>query len=302
MKDDNYEKPENDNSEEIPVFSDQDLEDYLDVEEKYSSGEEAFREVNPPPQTLGLLKRQRRSRRSLIFVALLILGLGILVLAFFRVMKPEVKKPQIVAKPMRRSIPSVERKEEPMASGIVGKREREDKLPEGSKPEGKKPSLPKPPEAPLMSRERGTEEKVVVIGGTEIPKRDEGEKVTEAERKGPSLAGRIETKPGETKPRFAKVEEPKILAMPQQKLPVGRYTVNIGSFRKRVWAEQLIKELDEKDYKAFIEETIIPKKGTWYRVAVGRFPSRREAQSFARGLKERHGINSFVRKLKEVKQ
>ena len=254
------------------------------------------------PQTLASLKRQRRSKRSFLFFVLLCLGLGILVLAFFRVMKPEVKKPQIVAKPMRRSIPSVERKEEPMASGIVGKREREDKLPEGSKPEGKKPSLPKPPEAPLMSRERGTEEKVVIIKGTEIPKRDEGQKVTEAERKGPGIAGRVETKPGETKPRFAKVEEPKILAIPQQKLPVGRYTVNIGSFRKRVWAEQLIKELHEKDYKAFIEETIIPKKGTWYRVAVGRFPSRREAQSFARGLKERHGINSFVRKLKEVKQ
>ncbi|MCK5552133.1 MAG: SPOR domain-containing protein, partial [Deltaproteobacteria bacterium] len=129
-----------------------------------------------------------------------------------------------------------------------------------------------------------------------------GEKTTETERKGPGIAGRVEAKPREMKPRFAKVEGPKILAISEQKLPISRYTANVGSFRKRVWAERLIKELDEKGYRAFIEETVIPKKGTLYRVAVGRFPSRREAQSFARGLKERDGINSFVRKLKEVKQ
>ncbi len=256
----------------------------------------------PSPQTLASLKRQRRSKRSLLFVALLCLGLGILVLTFFFIMEPEGEKSQIVAKRMRRSIASIERKEEPMVPGIVGKREGEEKLPEGVKPQGEKPSVPKLPEAPLMSRERGTEEKTVIIGGTEIPKQDEGEKGTEAERTGLPIARRVETKPQEMKPRFAKVEQPKILAIPEQKLPVSRYTVNVGSFRKRVWAERLIKELDEKGYRAFIEETVIPKKGTLYRVAVGRFPSRREAQSFARGLKERDDINSFVRTLKEVKQ
>ena len=53
------------------------------------------------------------------------------------------------------------------------------------------------------------------------------------ERKGLGIAVRVETKPQETKPRFAKVEEPKILAVPEQKLPVGGYTVNIGSFREK---------------------------------------------------------------------
>lgn len=256
----------------------------------------------PSPQTLAFLKRERRSKRSLLFVALLCLSLGILVLGFFFVMKPEVKNPQILAKRTRRPVPSVERKEEPMAPGIVEKWKAEETLPEGGKPEGKKVSLPKPSEAPLMGHERGTEEKVVIIGGMEIPRRDEGENVTEAESRGLDIAGRVETKPQETKPRFAKVEEPKFLVIPEQKLSVGRYTVNVGSFRKRMWAERLIKELDEKGYRAFIEETAIPQRGTWYRVAMGHFPSRREAQSFARGLKERDGINAFVRKLKEVKQ
>ncbi len=61
-----------------------------------------------------------------------------------------------------------------------------------------------------------------------------------------------------------------------------------------------MKELEEKGYKPFAEETNIPQKGTWYRVAVGRFSSRGEAVAFTQGL-ERKGINySFVRKLKEV--
>ena len=258
--------------------------------------------LNPSSQTLASLEIQRRSKRSLFFVALLCLGFGIFVLAFFFVMKPEGDKSQIVAKPIRLPIPSVERTEETMALGIVGMREGEEKLLEGDKTDGEKPSLLIPPEAPLMSREGGTEEKAVIIAGTEIPKSDEGGKVTEAEGKGPVIAGGIETKPQEAKPRFAKVEEPKILAVPEQKLSVGGYTVNVGSFRERVWAVQLIKELEGKGYRAFIEETVIPKKGTWYRVAVGQFPSRREAQSFAQELKEREGKNSFVRKLKEVKQ
>ena len=230
-------------------------------------------------------------------VALLCLGLGILMLAFFFVMKPGVKRPQIVWERIRFPIPSVERKEEPMAPGIVGKREGEEKL-----PDGEKPSLSKPPEAPLMSSERGMEEEVVIIRATAIPKRDGGEEITEAKRKGPGIVGGLGRKPQETKPRFAKLEEPKILAIPEQKLPVGRYTVNVGSCRKKMWAVRLISELNEKGYRAFIEETVIPKKGTWYRVAVGRFPSRRKAQAFARELKERDGINSFVRKLKEVRQ
>ena len=252
----------------------------------------------PSPQTLASLKSQRRSKRSLLFVALLCLGLGILVLAVFFTMEPAGEKPQIVAKHIRRPIGSVERREEPMVPGIVGKGEGEEQLPEGVKPQGERPSVSNLPEAPLMSRERGTEEKTIFIGGTEIPKQDEGEKDTEAERTGLPITGRVETESQEMKPRFAKVEQPKILAIPEQKLPVSTYTVNVGSFRKRVWAERLIKELDEKGYRAFIEETVIPKKGTLYRVAVGRFPSRREAQSFARGLKERDDIDSFVRKLK----
>ncbi|MFQ6077652.1 MAG: SPOR domain-containing protein [Thermodesulfobacteriota bacterium] len=297
MKDDNYGKPENDNFEEVPVFSDRDLEDYLNVGEEHSSGGGMQREMDPPPQTLASLKRQRRSRRSFIFVALICFGLGILVLAIFFVMKPEVKKPQIVAKRMKRRIPSMERVGGSAIPGEAGKREMEEKPLEGGIPELEKPSVPRRPEAPLVSRERGAEKKVVIIGGTEAPKRGEENKVIGAEKEGPDTQGR-----GETKPQFAKVEGPKIRGIPERKLPIGRFTVNIGSFRERTRAERLMNELKAKGYKAFVAEATIPQKGTWYRVSLGRFPSRKEAQTFARAVKEKEGIDFFVRELREVKK
>ena len=294
MKDSNYERPEKDNSEEVPTFSDRELEDYLKVEEEYLKTGETPMEGNPSPQVLASLKRQRRSRRSLILVALLCFGLAILVLAVFFVLKPEVRKPQIVANRMKRPIPSVEGEEEQTIPRAFGNKGREEKPSEVGIPEGGKPSVPKPPEAPLVRRERGAEKKVVIIGGTDLPKREEGDKVTEAEAKRAAIKRRRETKP-----KFAKAKEPKIRAILEQKLPLGRFTINVGSFRERARAERVMNELKEKGYKAFVAEATIPQRETWYRVSVGRFPSRGEAQAFAQALKEKEGIDFFVRELKK---
>ena len=298
MKDSNYERPERDNSEEVTVFSDQDLEDHLKVEGEYSMGEETLTIGNPSPQILASLKRQRRSRRSLILLALLCFGLGILVLAVFFAMKPEVRKPQIVAKRIKRPIASIEREEEPTIPGAVGKKGMEEEPLEGGMTEGEKPSGPKPPETPLMSRERGSGKKVIIIEGMKIPKgEEEDNKVTGVEGKKPDMKGKQEVKP-----RFAKAEKPEIRAMDEPKLPMGRFTINVGSYRERAWAERVMKELEGKGYEAFVAKAAIPKKGTWYRVSVGRFPSREEAQAFARVFKEKEGIDFFVRELKETKR
>jgi cell division septation protein DedD len=288
MKDNYDERPEKDGSGETPIFSDQDLEDYLKVEdeEEYPGGGEMPREEDPSPQTLASMRRQRRSRRSLMFVALLCAGLGILVLVFFFFMRPEVRKPQIVAKRMKRPIPTVEKGEKttgPAAVEEAGKASTSG-IPEKEKQVASEPSL--------IIRERGPDKKVIILGEKELPKEEREVEVP----KEVSVSPLIQEK-SEEKPQVAKVDEPKVRPRPEEKLPTARYTVNVASFRERVRAERLSKELEGKGYKPFIAKSVIPQKGTWYRVSVGRFPSRGEAEDLARALKEKDGLNSFVREL-----
>jgi cell division septation protein DedD len=288
MKDNYDERSEKDASEETPVFSDQDLEDYLKVEEEYSGGGEMPREEDPSPQTLASMRRQRRSRRSLMFVALICAGLGVLVLVFFFFMRPEVRKPQIVAKRMKRPIPTVEKEEKTtVPAAVEGKgKASTSEIPEKEKQVASEPSL--------IIREKGPDKKVIILGEKELPKEEKGVEVP----KEVSVSPLVQEK-GEEKPQVAKVEEPKIQPRPEEKLPAAKYTVNVASFRERVRADRLSKELEGKGYKPFVAKAVIPQKGTWYRVSVGRFPSRAEADALARALKEKDGLNSFVRALTE---
>ena len=175
---------------------------------------------------------------------------------------------------------AIKKEEEPRIPGIVEKEGMEEKPLQSGILEGKKPIVSEPPEPSMVIQDSGLSKKVSILGEKEAPKEEkEGEKT-----------------------QVTMVEEPKGLAIPKGKLPTGRYTLNIASFRDKGNADRLVRELEEKGYEAFVEKASIPQKGTWYRVAVGRFSSRGEALAFAQGLKEK-GINySFVRKLKEVKQ
>jgi cell division septation protein DedD len=262
MKDFTDDKPEKDTSEEIPVLADRDPEDSSEVEEEYSE-EDTLSEMDTSPQAFASMRRQKWSKRSLILVLLLCVVFGVLLLVVISFMKPEEKRPQIVDKRIKPSIETIEREKESTISGIVGRKETEEK------PVGEE--VPKQ-EIPVPGAE-------VEGRKLEIEKREQGES------------------------QVAMVEESKGRAIPAEgKRPRGRYTVNVASFRERVRAERLTKELEKKGYKAFVEEAPISKKGTWYRVAVGRFSSRGEAQTFARTLKEKEKMDSFVRELKEAKK
>jgi DedD protein len=98
------------------------------------------------------------------------------------------------------------------------------------------------------------------------------------------------------------VKKPKDQTITKVKLPTGRYTVNVGSFKNRMAAERLTNEMKKKGYKTFVTEVTIPQKGTWYRVSMGRFPTREEAQAFARDIKEKEKLNTFVTELQITKR
>lgn len=296
MKDFTDDKSGKDTSEEVPVLSDWDPEDSSEVEEEYSE-EDTLSEMDTSPQAFAFMRRQKWSKRSLILVLLLCVVFGVLLLVIISFMKPEEKRPQIVDKRIKPSIETIEREKESTISGIVGRKETEEKLVGEALPEGEKSIVAKPLKSSIAIQERGPKKEMSIPGGEGVPKQEIPVPGAEVEGRKLEIEKREQ---GES--QVAMVEESKGRAIPEGKRPRGRYTVNVASFRERVRAERLTKELEKKGYKAFVEEAPISKKGTWYRVAVGRFSSRGEAQTFARTLKEKEKMGSFVRELKEAKK
>jgi len=278
-------------------FSDRASEDYPEAEEEYSEEQEASTEMDPSHQALDSGKRLRWPRPSLILIVFLCV-FGVFVLTVVLFMKPEVKRPKFVSERVRLPITSIEREGEPRIPGITEKEGIEEEPIEGEIVGKQKlvvSELPEPPTT-IEEREAGNK-KVFILREKEPPKQEKEVTVAKGEVKRPEIGGREKAKR-----HVAMVGEPKGLTIPEGRVPTGKYTVNVGSFRKRVRAERLMKELEDKGYEPFIEKANIAGKGTWYRVAVGRFPSRGEARAFARGLKSKDGINCFVRKPREENQ
>lgn len=250
--------------------------------------------LHPSPQTLDSTKKQRRSGRLLIFVAFLCVVFGVFLLAIMFLMKHEGRNTVLVGAQVRFPIKFIEKEDEPKISGVVAEEAMGEKPLEGSLPQEEDPIALEPSGPSTIIEERQIGSKKLFIAGPKQVGEEKGEAiVAEGEGKGPEEEGRSQV---------VMVEKAKAPATPEGKLQAGRYTVNVASFRDKRNTERLMRELEEKGYEVFVEKADIPQKGVLYRVAVGRFPSRRQAQAFARGLKERDGINSFVRKLKEAKQ
>lgn len=254
-------------------------------------GKEPF---HPSSQTLDFSKKQRRSRRFLIFVGLLCVVFGFFLLATMFFLKQNERNTPLVGAQVRFPIKFIEKEDESKSLGVVGE-EAMGKTPlEGSLPQEEEPiaSESRGPSTIIEEKQIGSK-KPFIVGRKEVQEEEVKAKVVEGDGKGPEEGG-------ESQAKIA--EKAKVPAAPEGKPHTGRYTVNVASFRDKRNTDRLMRELEEKGYEVFIEKANIPQKGVWYRVAVGRFPSRREAQAFARGLQERDGINSFVRKLKEAKQ
>ena len=60
----------------------------------------------------------------------------------------------------------------------------------------------------------------------------------------------------------------------------GRYRVQVGAFRNQVYANNLLRELQEQEYPARIEDS-----NGFYRVVVGSYPTLQEAAQMEQRLK-----------------
>ncbi len=75
------------------------------------------------------------------------------------------------------------------------------------------------------------------------------------------------------------------------------YTVNVGAFKSQGMAEAFADVLRKKGLDPFVWATKLTKgQGKMYRVSVGRFPTKRQADMYAKELKEKHGLNTYVAK------
>ncbi|MBP9855554.1 MAG: SPOR domain-containing protein [Candidatus Omnitrophica bacterium] len=73
----------------------------------------------------------------------------------------------------------------------------------------------------------------------------------------------------------------------------SKYTIQVASYKDKINAERKVSELEKKDYKAYIVSKELFGKGTWYRVNVGGFSTKKEADEFLTNIKKDYS-GSFV--------
>ena len=85
----------------------------------------------------------------------------------------------------------------------------------------------------------------------------------------------------------------------EKKRPEAFYSVQIASLRSVEEARKYVKYLQDKGYEAFFRKVVLPQKGTWYRIYVGRFKTISEARTFGEQLKKKEKLKAFyIQKLK----
>ena len=88
----------------------------------------------------------------------------------------------------------------------------------------------------------------------------------------------------QSKPAPAEVVKPAVSAAPVR---APFYTVHAGSYRTKAAASAEAERIKAKGHDAFVERADLGRRGTWYRVKVGRFKVRSEAEQL---LKKIHKV------------
>lgn len=89
--------------------------------------------------------------------------------------------------------------------------------------------------------------------------------------------------------------------LPEEVLPIpvttglsGDYSIQVGSYPTAEEAKGQIDKWKNRGYASFMTVADIPKKGTWYRVRVGHFKSRGEAEGFLKKFQSKEKVSGLV--------
>lgn len=96
-----------------------------------------------------------------------------------------------------------------------------------------------------------------------------------------------------------KETKPKKQAAPSTKVSIppptsGAYTIQVASFADKKGAETLSQKLKKKGYDAYVSTGEIPEKGIRYRVRVGHYPSRADAEKAAERIREAEKLSFLI--------
>ncbi len=81
---------------------------------------------------------------------------------------------------------------------------------------------------------------------------------------------------------------------PAETSPDGAFTLQLSAFQDRAEADRFAAGLRDKGYAPFIVEADLKAKGTWYRVRMGRFPTKDAAGRYLADFKRETSIDAIV--------
>lgn len=98
------------------------------------------------------------------------------------------------------------------------------------------------------------------------------------------------------KPEVDLVRQPEVKKEPSHGSPpaMGKFTLNLASFREKERADRYKDQLTHQGLDVFEWEISVPRQGKWYRVSVGSFPTHEQAVIFAGKLERTLRIKPIV--------
>lgn len=77
-------------------------------------------------------------------------------------------------------------------------------------------------------------------------------------------------------------------------LTTETYSVQVAAFKDKGSAESMVEKLKDKGYKPYVQEATFSGKEAWYRVRLGPFPTKEEAERVAKKFQEKEKIRPQV--------
>jgi hypothetical protein len=156
------------------------------------------------------------------------------------------------------------------------------------KPETPQPAPVKPPQ-PIMQEAQKVEP---------TPEQQEAKQMTEKSKPEPPVSQPQKTldsqQPAEETKSAAVQQKVKKNIAPAKEDKKPFYSVQIGIFKKEANASALVKHFTKLNYKAFSYKTIGKNKNALYRVLIGRFDNKKEADALAKAIKSKENTKALI--------